>query len=201
MTRYGMVLEKNKCTGCKACVAACANRNGTPSGIHWCSVDVEEIGTSENFKVINTASLCNHCENAPCVGACPTGSSQKDENGIVWVDYSLCIGCKSCMMACPYNKRYYLKELTSYYPNEGPTEQEKRQFSRFVTNVVTKCTFCKDWLEQGLEPACVHTCMYDARHFGDLDDPDSEVSKLIVSSNAHQIIVPGGAIPSVYYID
>ena len=141
---------------------------------------------------------CQHCENPACLEVCPTGATTKDEEtGIVSVDSELCIGCESCIKACPYegvrtlikSPEYYLDVVVGEYdapPHKGGT--------------VEKCTFCYQRLARGEVPACMDLCPARARHFGDLDDPESEVSKLIKERSYEQLLASEGTKPSVYYL-
>ena len=100
--RYAMIIDLTKCVGCNACTIACKTNNGIQAGIFWSRVITEENGTYPNARMEFTPILCMHCKKAPCVRTCPTGASQKLENGIVWIDEDRCIGCRSCIVACPY---------------------------------------------------------------------------------------------------
>jgi molybdopterin-containing oxidoreductase family iron-sulfur binding subunit len=129
---------------------------------------------------------------------CPTGATSKREDGIVMIDYELCIGCRSCMEACPYGARTFYDKQTTYYGNgQTPFEEAKQTFSE---GVVMKCNFCVDRVEQGDDPACVQTCPTECRTFGDLDDPQSKVSKVIAEKKARPLLADKGLEPSVFYI-
>ena len=132
------------------------------------------------MKTTYVPALCNHCADAPCVTVCPTGASHQRDDGIVLVDQDKCIGCRACMMACPYANRFYLRKgvLETGYHGER-TAFEDAKWQSFTEGTVTKCTFCAHRVDDGLEPACVVTCPTDARIFGDLDDPESRPSVLI----------------------
>ncbi|MEE8448428.1 MAG: 4Fe-4S dicluster domain-containing protein [Thermodesulfobacteriota bacterium] len=154
--------------------------------------------------------ICNHCQDPPCRDVCPTGATEKnEENGIVTVDYDKCIGCRACVAACPYEARWYLKEIRPYFPisekNPAPgfTPFEEWGYKKFQEGVVTKCTLCEERIQEDppREPACVETCPTTARYFGDLDDPTSEVSRLIIQRRGFQLRPEEGTDPSVYYID
>lgn len=199
--RYGMVIDLSRCIGCNACTVACKSHNGTPKDIFWGQVLMEEKGKYPNARILPTPILCMHCEDAPCVAACPTGATYKDENGIVHIDQDKCIGCRVCMASCPYNARQFMfDDPETYFPGEETTELEKVQNEKFPKGVVTKCDFCSDRLEEGLLPACVATCPAHARIFGDLDDPESEVSKLIIKKDGEPLLSHVGTNPSVYYL-
>ncbi len=150
--------------------------------------------------------LCMHCEEPACESVCPSGATVKEEDGTVTVDGEKCIGCRYCMVACPYGARYFNEREQNYYGNyRTPYEEmgadtlEGRE-SEHSTGRVEKCNLCIQRREQGLEPACVANCMTRARYFGDLDDPYSEVSRLIREKGGFQLNPELGTEPSVYYL-
>lgn len=201
MTRWGMVIDLDRCIGCNACTVACKIENGTPPDHYWARVYTEEEGTYPNVRTTYVPVLCNHCDDAPCVTVCPTGASYKRADGIVLVNQGTCIGCRFCMMACPYANRFYLRHgtLEAGYHGER-TAFEDAKWEAFTEGTVTKCTFCAHRVDDGLEPACVVTCPTDARIFGDLEDPDSKPSALIRERNGKQPLEELGTSPSVYYV-
>jgi Fe-S-cluster-containing dehydrogenase component len=197
--RYGMVIDLKKCVGCMACTVACKAENQTRPGIFWNIVKDQEFGEYPAVTRVFLPVICMHCKEAPCVKVCPTGASHRRQDGIVKIDADKCIGCKYCIEACPYGARYFSGETDGYF---GPelTEMEKIGYSRHKIGVVEKCTFCSELLEKGKEPACVRTCIGKARYFGDLDNPDSEVSRLIKARHGSQLLKELGTEPSVYYL-
>jgi molybdopterin-containing oxidoreductase family iron-sulfur binding subunit len=141
-----------------------------------------------------------HCNEAPCVEVCPSGASQKRADGIVFVDPDQCVGCRACVMACPYAARYYQDRERTYFSDHPPTPFERERYPAHPKGIVEKCDFCRHRLERGAEPACVANCMCKARTFGDLDDPESEVSQLIRDQKGFQLNAELGTEPSVYYL-
>lgn len=164
MARYGMVINLALCMRCSACMVACKTEHQIPTGKHAgheyyrISVLEHEQGKYPAVKRVFAPVLCMQCEVAPCIDVCPIPDTiYRREDGIVVINQEKCNGCKLCMQVCPYDALYF--------------DEERR--------VVDKCDFCADRFDHGLEPACVATCMSRAIAFGDLDDPDSEVSRLV----------------------
>lgn len=177
--QYGMVIDVRRCIGCHSCTVACKSEFDVPPGVNRSWVEYVEKGVYPNVGRSFLPRLCNHCSEPPCVGVCPTNATYKrEQDGIVVVDAGLCIGCKYCIQACPYDAR----------------------FLNPVTNVADKCDFCIHRVSQGLVPSCVNTCVGGARIFGDLGDPDSDVSKLVASNRVTVLRGEMGTFPNVYYI-
>lgn len=198
MARYGMVMDIRTCVGCDACSASCSIENQTP---YWNNkfrtrvLDIEQ-GTYPNANRHFVPTICMHCDEPACVEVCPSGASFKNENGIVLVDYDKCMGCKACMAACPYDARYiYTKDDVE----TAKTLYGDDLIQHHVPHV-DKCTFCADRVTEGLEPACVATCPEKSRIFGDLDDSDSEITKLVESGIAKPLRPELGTKPKVFYI-
>jgi molybdopterin-containing oxidoreductase family iron-sulfur binding subunit len=200
--KYGMVIDLRRCIGCNACTVACKQQYGNPPGIFYSHVGITEVGKYPNARQVPLPVLCNHCDNPPCVDVCPTGASQKLDNGIVTIDANKCIGCRDCMVACPFNVRQFIgSEPKGYYPDKGGlTTYEKVAYAQHQVGTVEKCSFCAARLAQGQLPACVLTCVGQARFFGDLEDPNSQVSKLIVQFDAKPLNPEAGTKPNVFYI-
>ncbi len=177
MARYGMVIDTKKCVGCTDCVIACETENNVPVGFSRSWVNQIAEGKFPDTKIEILSERCNHCSNAPCVHACPTGASYINELGIVLVDHDKCIGCKACVSACPYGARYIHPE-----------------------GYADKCTFCNHRVENGEDPACVSVCPTHSIYFGDLDDPGSEVNKLLNSREHHSLLPEAGTEPKIFYL-
>ncbi|WP_267640021.1 4Fe-4S dicluster domain-containing protein [Haloarchaeobius amylolyticus] len=206
---WGMVIDLQKCVGCDSCTVACKAENRTPPGVSYNVVMEEEHGEFPNVTRTNVPRPCMQCENPPCVQVCPVSATYKMDNGVVNVDYDRCIGCRYCMIACPYGARYFdfgenyddevdgSGEVTSpeYGVDRGPREDGKSPVGN-----VRKCSMCMHRLNRGEEPACVETCVGDARNAGDLDDPESEVAELADSTRSFQLKESEGTDPNVYYL-
>lgn len=210
--RYGMVIDLSRCAGCCGCMLACKLEHGTPPEMSWVRVLVKEFGQYPAVGKVLMPVQCNHCKDAACVKVCPTGATTRRPDGIVYVDYDKCAGCRYCMMACPYGARYYNAKITGYFPGHGLTPFEEIAYRQLQVGVVMKCNFCLEKIEEGIKkglkpgvdraatPSCVNNCMTKARYFGDLDDPDSEVSQLIRAQRGTQLHPEFGTDPSIYYI-
>jgi molybdopterin-containing oxidoreductase family iron-sulfur binding subunit len=180
MTQLAILIDLDKCIGCHSCTVACQVENGLALGTYWSKVrQIGPVGTFPDLEMYYLPVLCQHCGSPECTRVCPTGASAKREDGIVLVDRDRCIGCQYCVLACPYGVR-------TYSPEEG---------------VIEKCTMCAHLIERGDIPACVKTCTGKARYFGDLDDPNSEISVMIREAGefVHSLVDVGNK-PSVHYI-
>jgi len=182
-----MVVDLRRCTNCKACHVACKAENDVPLGVFRTWVMESETGEHPDTDKHFMPRLCNHCDDAPCIEVCPTGATYKQDDGMVLQRYERCISCKYCMTACPYNARYVLPRA-SEASGEGNG------------HVIDKCTYCSHRVEDGEEPACVQTCLGRTRVFGNLDDPDSEVSRLIAENDTMVLKPEEGTGPNTYYI-
>ncbi len=131
--------------------------------------------------------------------ACPSGATTQREDGIVLVDHDKCVGCRYCLIACPYQVRSYIDKIRGYF-GEDLTPYEEMGYKKHQQGVVEKCNLCVDRVDKGLEPACVANCPTSCRHFGDLDDPDSEVSRLIRARYSFTLLPEQGTNPSVHYV-
>lgn len=214
--RWGMLINLNKCVKCYGCVIRCAQEYILPPGIMYGRLLISETGEYPKVTQHMYPVLCNHCKDAACVKVCPTGATQQREDGIVWVDQNMCIGCRYCLVACPYQVRTYYSgdEEREYFPGQGFTEWEKMRERLYPlrTEVAYKCNFCKERIDQGVKrglkpgvdleatPVCVNICPAKARYFGDLDDQESEIAQLISERKAVQLHPEHGTDPSVYYI-
>ncbi|MHA1538070.1 MAG: 4Fe-4S dicluster domain-containing protein [Alphaproteobacteria bacterium] len=200
--RNGMVIDLKRCIGCYACQLSCKAEHGTPRGVFFARVLKQEEGQYPTVSQTFLPVLCNHCDNPPCVEVCPTGASFVwEDDGTVDIDSDKCVGCRSCMLACPYSNRYFNDSPAGYYEGKGGgTAYEDARSAQHQSGVVMKCNFCRDRVKQGKLPACVANCPTVARHFGDLDDPTSEVSRLIKERGGFTLHPEKGTKPNVYYL-
>ncbi len=203
--RYGLAINTKNCIGCHTCSVKCKIENNTPNGVWWNQTTTVGGGGMDcgeglwpDTRLVYETIQCMHCENPACVEVCPTGASHKDEEtGAVLVDTEQCIGCKSCMSACPYTGvRTYIEEDPQYHLDFSLGQAGMAH----LKGTVEKCTLCHHRTSQGIEPACVEVCVHDARVWGDLDDPESDISKLIASEPYEQLLAERGTNPQVYYL-
>ena len=221
-----MVIDLDKCTGCQACTIACKEENNVPHGspeeqkwrreIFWTKVIAVTTG---KYPRINTQLIpmpCMHCDNPPCVTVCPAKATYRRDDGIVVQNFRRCIGCKYCMVACPYGVRSYNfqeQEEREYYRHDPPPDRSVWGLWPFPTRtdgVVEKCTFCFHRIDRGIKegkkigveivPACVESCPANAMFFGDLDDAQSKVSQLLSARGFFRLREGLGTRPKVFYL-
>lgn len=198
--RWGMTIDLKRCVACQSCTIACKVENGTPPGIFWMRVLEKEEGSYPSARKVFLPLRCNHCSDPPCVPVCPTGASYKRErDNLVLIDQDKCIGCRACIVACPYQVRFLAENTNGYY-GEELTPYEAKSYQKWQPRTVQKCTFCVHRLDQGLDPACVQTCPTGALSSGDLNDPDSEISRLLRQRAHFQPRAECGTDPSLYYL-
>lgn len=180
MPRYAMVIDLDRCVACEACTVSCNAEWGVPAGHARTHVRRTPVtGTFPDLEAGIHVAQCNHCDDPPCVEVCPSGATFQGADGIVQVDKQLCIGCGYCVAACPYDARFI-----------DP-----------VTKKVDKCDFCLARLQRGQQPACVTTCTAHAKTFGDLEDPASDVHRMVYSEGARRIETADVKVgPNVYYL-
>ncbi len=197
---WGMAVDLKSCIGCNTCVIACKERNGTPPGVFWTKVLEQEVGEFPSARRVFWPMRCMHCEEPSCLQVCPTGATTQRRDGIVQIDAKKCIGCKACILACPYDARQ-IWEGKKYYFGDTPISFETRAYAAHIPGAVQKCNFCANRIDQGLRPYCVETCLTGSLVFGDLDDPNSEVSQALREPRIHlRLKEELGTRPSVYFL-
>ena len=211
MTRWAMAVDLNRCVGCQTCTSACKHANATAPGVQWRKVLDFEVGEFPDVHRAFVPVGCMHCEDPPCMDVCPSTATKRRDDGIVTIDYDLCIGCAYCAVACPYQARWRVDLPNAAFGglsmrHEVTGEHWERR------GVAQKCTFCIDRVDPGLEqglmpgidpqatPACVNSCIADALHFGDMDDPHSNVSKLLLEHKHYRMHEDVGTGPGLFYL-
>lgn len=217
--RYGMIIDTRRCVGCKSCVLACKAENKTPPGVSYTVVISEPLEGGLVNRPFFMTKPCFHCEKPPCVPVCPVSATfKREQDGIVVVDYDRCIGCRYCIAACPYGSRFFdfgenypaVAEKTSYAEVPSPELRQfrKRERKKSPVGNVRKCTFCVHLQDEngtydrasGRWPACAKTCPAQAIHFGDLNDPEGELVRLLNERNYVRLKEEWGTQPNVYYL-
>jgi Fe-S-cluster-containing dehydrogenase component len=235
MAKWGMVIDLEKCTGCQACSTACQMENTRLPGENWQDVLFYTEGKYPSVKLTWFPRPCMHCEEPSCMHVCPTRATYKTEDGVVLIDWNKCIGCKYCMIACPYGVRFYIDtkpvvtpDIRTAFPGDGRhhwnppyrlpegLEDWTKGVGIQPSGVVSKCTFCYHKISKAPKgtpdldedvpalkefvPACVRSCPPKARYFGDLDNPNSQVSRLIAQKRGVRLLDHTGNKPQVYYL-
>ncbi len=214
---FAMVIDVGACIGCRRCMWACKEENNVPDTISPPWIEVFELKSgvsvtghpsSQDLKEGCTSYTespregrrylpvqCYHCDNPPCVKVCPTGATYKDKDGFVLMDYDRCIGCRICVAACPYSARRF-----NWFEPEMAQDEVNPLVSVRPAGVVEKCTFCVHRSRRGKLPRCVEVCPVQARRFGNINDPESEVSRILKSNLSFRLLEEVNTKPNIWYI-
>lgn len=216
--RLAMVIDVGACIGCRTCQWACKKENNIPDTISPPWIEIFEMKAEvdltghPSLEELNQGATtayteapregrwylpvqCYHCENPPCVKVCPVGATYKDPDGLVLMDYDRCVGCRFCVVACPYSARRF-----NWFKPEIPPEETNQLVPVRPIGVVEKCTFCVHRVRKGKLPRCVEVCPVQARHFGNLNDPESEVSRILKANLSYRLLVEVNTGPNISYI-
>ncbi len=208
--RWGMVVDLNRCVGCQTCTIACKHSNDTVPGVQWRRVLDIETGSFPDVERVFMVTGCQHCAEPPCVPVCPTGATQQRADGLVTMNYDVCIGCAYCAVSCPYQARTIVHDERWYYGVE--TKQEKAVAHPERLGVAQKCTFCVEKVDEAKErgltpgvdldvtPACSASCIAQAITFGDFNNSNSNVSQLVASNKSFQMHAGLGTDPQIKYL-
>ncbi len=212
--RWGMLIDLRKCIGCSACTVACVAENHLPPGVVYRPVSEQEVGTYPNVARQFLPRPCMQCDDPPCTDVCPVAATYKRPDGVVEVNYDKCIGCRYCIPACPYGARTFdwgenwtdgtprFEPYESAPPPEYGQRWSKRPTGSSASPVgnVRKCQFCLHRLNAGMLPACTTTCVGAATYFGDLNDPETLIARLVGSEHVERLREDKGTEPKVYYL-
>jgi Fe-S-cluster-containing dehydrogenase component len=222
--RWGMAIDLDRCTGCQACVAACHAENNLPLSnpesaamgrtVHWIRVDRYYEGEFPNIRVKHMPVLCQHCDEAPCEPVCPVYATYHNPEGLNVQVYNRCVGTRYCANNCPYSVRFF-NWFAPTWP-EPLDLQHNPDVSIRMGGVMEKCSFCIQRIKRAernareeqrsvadgeAQPACVQSCPAEAMIFGDLNDPQSQVSRLAESGRATRLLEELGTKPKVFYLE
>ena len=216
--KYTMVIDVGACIGCRRCQWACKEENNIPDTIAppWIEVfqipnEVELTGEVPHEDLTSGATTdytqspregywylatqCHHCDNPPCVKVCPVGATYKDKDGFVLMDYDRCIGCRICVVACPYSARRF-----NWHEPEIPQDKVNPLVPVRPISVIEKCTFCVHRVRRGKLPRCVEACPVNARHFGNINDPNSAPAKILAANKGVRLLTDLNTRPNIVYI-
>ena len=211
MTTYAIVVDLNRCVGCQTCTSACKHANATAPGVQWRKVLDFETGEFPQVKRAFVPVGCMHCDVPSCRDVCPTTATRKRDDGIVTIDYDLCIGCAYCAVACPYQARWRVDKPSAAYGGKAMRHEALREDPARLS-VAQKCTLCVDLIDAGRSrglvpgvdagatPVCVSSCIAGALHMGDLDDPESNVSRLLREKRYFRMHEELGNGPNIFYL-
>lgn len=195
MARYGMIVNVSLCTGCMTCVLACKQENLTGPGVQWCKV--LQIENEETNSIIYARNACMHCDDAPCINACKSGAISRRKDSIVIIDQDRCQGDQDCVKTCPYGV-ISINSKETYFDKPLPFEKNPVGYKAHQPGKASKCTLCVHRIDEGKLPICVEACQSQALIFGDLDDPNSEISKQIKESKT--LLMNEGTKPKITYL-
>jgi len=211
MARWAMIIDLRKCVGCETCIEICRQVNRPPPGPPWRKSIEHEIEDNPSRRRLFVTMSCMHCEKPTCLEVCPTCATYRRPDGIVDIDLNLCLGCGACVVACPYQARSIAVSDMMLAQAEKKSQRANVK-NKDRIGVCTKCNFCLPHIDAGLAqglkpgsdpeatPRCDRYCLADALYFGDLDDSESEVSRLIHDNKVVRMQEELGTNPSVYYI-
>lgn len=211
MKRYGMVIDLKKCVGCQTCTISCKLFHGLGPDLVRVKVLEQETGEYPQVERLYVPVRCMHCSHPECMKACPTGATKQRPDGVIIVDKGECMGCRYCAIVCPYQARAFRAVEKSYFPGqENPWEMSR--FSEHEVGTMEKCDFCCARLDEGMKrglqpgkdpeatPMCVISCIGKALYFGDLNDPESVVARLVRERRGFRLKEEVGTEPAIYFL-
>lgn len=199
--RWGMVVDLERCIGCWSCCIICKSENNVPLGMWWNRINTVGDALDTPYEDHGEPAMhwlplaCQHCENPACTKVCPVEATFSREDGLVVQDNQRCIGCRYCLVACPYGVRVF-----NWGKPEYPVPFNMGMVEPRPVGTMEKCTFCIHRLPEGQVPSCIWSCPGQARFFGDLNHPDSEVSRLVRERAGYQLLEERGTDPQVFYL-
>lgn len=205
MTRYAMAIDLSSCIACHACSVACKVNNNLAQTVWWNRVDTDGGDYMDTARGTYPTDLhrmhypvnCQHCSKPACVATCPTGASYQRDDGIVAIKQDDCIGCGTCITSCPYDVRTLIEDEPEYVVDFPLGDYDAPQHK---AGTAEKCTFCTNRLDRGEVPACMELCPGRARHWGDMDDPNSDVATFLKDKDYERLLEEAGTEPNVYYV-